>query len=66
MGHLKGNCPQYLAKLKMNKANIIGTSSNTLIYVIDFSLFLATHGYLIPDVVSTSLMSCRSQKNGRN
>ncbi|KAJ0890633.1 putative RNA-directed DNA polymerase [Helianthus annuus] len=27
MGHWKRNCPQYLAKLKANKANNIGTSS---------------------------------------
>ncbi|KAM0046764.1 putative RNA-directed DNA polymerase [Helianthus debilis subsp. tardiflorus] len=35
MGHWKRNCPQYLAKLKANKANNIGTSSGILIYVIE-------------------------------
>ncbi|KAF5804990.1 putative RNA-directed DNA polymerase [Helianthus annuus] len=35
MGHWKRNCPEYLAKLKVKKANGEGTSSGILIYVIE-------------------------------
>ncbi|KAI3712325.1 hypothetical protein L1987_70876 [Smallanthus sonchifolius] len=35
MGHWKRNCPEYLAKLKLQRASGEGTSSGILIYVIE-------------------------------
>ncbi|KAD3337533.1 hypothetical protein E3N88_33053 [Mikania micrantha] len=63
MEHLRRNCPEYLAKQRMNKANGVGPSGFSIYVIEHFTASNNTWVFAL-DVVTTSLISCRNLKSG--